>query len=377
VPLNVVRRADLPVNIEAERDFLGISRKNKGGDMKSFKISPAVVVLAAAIGFTGLSGQVLAQSVVPVTTTAGVPAPGKWMRQAGMLEAVSEHTVSVLDDKIYIVGGFPLTRVSVNSMEIFDIKANKWTFGTPYPMTVNHAVQATVDGKIYVIGGQPTNSSVGLSPYIDNVFMFDPKANQWISRASMPTKRSAAVAMVVGKKIYVGGGRPPRGNDFAVYDTETDKWEVLPDMPSDRNHLAGGAVDGKLYFIGGRVVAGGPGKMWDVVEMYDPATKTWSKRAQMPRARGGIFGGVVKGCIHVFGGEGNDADPRGVFPDHDVYNPKTDRWTRLPDMMIPVHAVNGIGVVNDIIYIPGGAITQGGDSNGTVMQVYNPAISCL
>jgi N-acetylneuraminic acid mutarotase len=182
--------------------------------------------------------------------------------------------------------------------------------------------------------------------------------------------------LVIVNKISGGGGPPPRGHDFAVYDTETDKWEVLPDMPSDRNHLTGGAVDGKLYFMGGRVVAGGPGKMWDVVEMYDPATRTWSKRAQMPRARGGIFGGVVKGCIHVFGGEGNDTDPRGVFPDHDVYNPKIDKWTHLPDMMIPVHAVNGMGVYNDVIYIPGGAITSGADSNSTQLQVYNPDTSC-
>lgn len=339
------------------------------------KLAAACAVSAVSIALMG--GHVSAQNVVPQNTQANIPAPGKWIRQAGMQEAVSEHTVSVLDGKMVIVGGFPLTRVSVNSMWVFDPPANKWTPGTPYPMVVNHAVQATVDGKIYVIGGQPTNSSVGPNPFLDNVFMFDPKARQWISRAPMPTKRSAGVAMVIGKKIYVAGGRPPRGRDFAVYDTETDTWEVLPDLPSDRNHLAGGAVDGKIYAIGGRVNAGGPGPLWDVVEMYDPATRAWTRKAQMPRPRGGIFGGVVKGCIHVFGGEGNDADPRGVFPDHDVYNPRTDRWTRMPDMMIPVHAVNGIAVINDIIYIPGGSITQGGDSNSTQVQVYNPAISCL
>lgn len=324
-------------------------------------------ILTAAIG---LSGQALAQ------TKPGVPAPGKWIRQAGMLEAVSEHSVSVLDGKMYIVGGAFLTRLSSNSVEVFDIVADTWSMGVPYPMALHHAVQATVDGKIYVIGGQPGPSG-GPFPYVDNVFMFDPQIKQWVSRANMPTKRSAGVALVIGKKIYVGGGRPPQGHDFAVYDTETDKWEVLPDMPTDRNHLTGGAVDGKLYFIGGRTGTGSSSPQWDVVEMYDPQTKVWSKKAQMPRARGGVFGGVVKGCIHVFGGEGNEEeDPRGVYPDHTVYNPKTDKWTRLPDMMIPVHAVNGLGVYNDIIYIPGGSYTAGGDNNGTVVQVYNPQMDC-
>lgn len=344
--------------------------------MKLRRIGVAGILVAAA-GLMGLGSQAGAQIVAPQNTQAGLPAPGKWIRQAGMLETVSEHTVSMLDGKMYIVGGSFLTRLSTNTMEIFDVATNKWSIGTPYPLVVNHAVQATVDGKIYVIGGQSTNVSVGPAPFLDNVFMFDPKDNQWVPRASMPTKRSASVAIVVGKKIYVGGGRPPRGRDLAVYDTETDKWEALPDMPSDRNHLTGGAVGGKLYFIGGRTGVGSDSPKWDVVEMYDAETKAWTKKAQLPRARGGIFGGVVKGCIHVFGGEGNTEDPRGIFPDHTVYNPKTDSWTRLPDMMIPVHGVNGVGVHNDIIYIPGGSITSGGDSNGTVVQVYNPEISCL
>ena len=36
-------------------------------------------------------------------------------------------------------------------------------------------------------------------------------------------------------------------------------------------------VDGKLYFIGGRTGNGSTTPKWDVVEMYDPATKVWSR----------------------------------------------------------------------------------------------------
>ncbi|MFN9895353.1 MAG: kelch-like protein, partial [Acidobacteriota bacterium] len=34
----------------------------------------------------------------------------------------------------------------------------------------------------------------------------------------MPTARSGGAAAVLDGKIYVAGGRPPRGTDFAVYD---------------------------------------------------------------------------------------------------------------------------------------------------------------
>ena len=38
-------------------------------------------------------------------------------------------------------------------------------------------------------------------------------------------------AVVIDRKIYVAGGRPPRGADFAMYDPEQDRWTTLPDCP--------------------------------------------------------------------------------------------------------------------------------------------------
>jgi hypothetical protein len=68
----------------------------------------------------------------------------------------------------------------------------------------------------------------------------------------MPTARSAMAAGVIDGKLYVAGGRPPRGSDFAVYDPVADEWTVLPEVPTQRNHLAAAAIDGKLYVAGGR-----------------------------------------------------------------------------------------------------------------------------
>ena len=39
----------------------------------------------------------------------------------------------------------------------------------------------------------------------------------------MPTMRGGGVAAVVDGRIYVAGGRPPGGHDFAVYDPKADK----------------------------------------------------------------------------------------------------------------------------------------------------------
>jgi N-acetylneuraminic acid mutarotase len=192
----------------------------------------------------------------------------------------------------------------------------------------------------------------------------------------MPTARSGGGAATINNKIYVAGGRPPRGHDFAMYDPATDQWTPLPDLPTARNHLVVVAINDKVYVVGGRFEAGAASPMTDVVEVFDPFTKKWSTAKPMPMERGGINGVVANGCIHVFGGEGNRAAKDGMFPYHDVFNPQTGTWSAMPDMPIPVHGVVGAAFLNGLIYLPGGAKGQGGTGRSDLLQTYLPAVSC-
>jgi hypothetical protein len=65
-----------------------------------------------------------------------------------------------------------------------------------------------------------------------------------------------------------------------------------------------------------------------------------------------------------------------VFPHHEVYDPKADRWTRLPDMPIPVHGVTGLVYVNGWTHLPGGGTRMGGRSGSTHHQVVRPGMRC-
>ena len=99
-------------------------------------------------------------------------------------------------------------------------------------------------------------------------------------------------------------------------------------------------------------------------------------RGSLPRPRGGLNAVEALGCLHVFGGEGNNEAESGVYPDHDVYNPMTDTWTSLGAMPVPVHGVTGLAFRNGLIYLPGGGTSDGGSSGSTIHQVYRPNISC-
>lgn len=298
------------------------------------------------------------------------PKPGEWGMKAPLLEANSEFALAKLDGKLYVIGGYPKTRETVRTVQIYDIKSDTWTLGPPLLLPNNHGMAVTVNGKIYAIGGQ--TEARGRGSFVKTVYELDPKAGKWEEKARMPTERSGGVPIVIDGKVYVAGGRPPHGHDFAVYDPKTDKWETLPNMPSQRNHIAGAAIAGKIHVVGGRLGGGFRSDKTAVHEVFDPKTKTWSIAAPMLKARSGINGVMARGCFHVWGGE----EEAGVFPDHDVYNPRTDKWTHLKDMPIPIHGVTGASFVGGLIFVTGGGTRVGGSSGSLLNQVYRPAMSC-
>jgi N-acetylneuraminic acid mutarotase len=149
-------------------------------------------------------------------------------------------------------------------------------------------------------------------------------------------------------------------------------------MPTARNHLAVGSVGGKVIVAGGRFGGGVGSEMTDVVEIYDPATNSWSTGPSMLAPRAGMSSVVANGCMYAIGGEGNDASPRGVFEENDMFNPSTNRWERLQPLPLPIHGLTGAAFLNGLIYIPGGATARGvsGSDVSTKLQVFQTSAVC-
>jgi len=302
------------------------------------------------------------------------PAPtkvdgGDWGLRSSLIQPNSELAVAELNGKLYLLGGYPANRVTVKTVQIYDIATDHWELGPELPEPNNHGMAASVNGKIYLIGGQLTADQEG---YVNTVYELDPAVGKWIAKAPMPTARSSGVAVVYDGRIYVAGGRVPRGADFAVYDPATNQWQTLPNLPTQRNHITGAAINGRIHIVGGRLGNGLSPEKTAVHEVFDPQTQTWTTAAPMLRARSGINGVMAQGCFHVWGGE----EPSGMFPDHDYYDPRNNEWTRLLDMPIPVHGVNGSAFVNGLIWVTGGGTNIGGSSGSTLNQIFQPTVSC-
>lgn len=331
-----------------------------------------VAALVVTLALAGPSALTRAQQA-----ESGLPEVNGWSLAAPMLAPSSEHTVAELNGRIYSVGGYPPGRIPVDTVQVYDAATNRWAYGPPLPVPLHHAMAASLGGNLYVVGGEFEGAGTGRrESYLDTVYELDPQAGTWTPKAPMPTARSGGGAAVVDAKIYVAGGRPPRGSDFAVYDPAADAWRVLPDVPTPRNHLAVGAIDGKVYVAGGRFGAGFNSEKTPALEIYDPATNTWAAGAPLPAPRGGVAGVVAEGCLFVIGGEGNYADPRGLFNQNEAYDPQTDTWHSLAPMPTPTHGLVGAAFVNGRIHLPGGSITIGGGTGTVIHQVYRPQMSC-
>jgi N-acetylneuraminic acid mutarotase len=303
------------------------------------------------------------------TSPTGQVDGGTWSQRSPLLEANSELAFAEVNGKLYLLGGYPANRQTVRTVQIYDIASDRWELGPPLPEPNNHGMAAGVNGRVYLIGGQ---TMADAPTYVDTVYELNPAGGAWVEKARMPTARSAGVAVVHGGRIYVAGGRLPRGSDFAVYDPGSNSWQVLPSLPTQRNHFTGAAINGRIHFVGGRQGDGLSPQMTTAHEVYDPQSGSWTTAAPMLRERSGMNGVMARGCFHVWGGEG----PAGMFPDHDYYNPGTNQWVRLRDMPIPVHGVYGSAFLNGMIWASGGGTSIGGSFGSLLNQVFLPTVSC-
>ncbi len=69
-------------------------------------------------------------------------------------------------------------------------------------------------------------------------------------------------------------------------------------MPTPRYGFGIGYVNGLLYIAGGN----NAGVVFNVVEVYNPATNKWAPAPHMPTARSDMDGAVFGGRFFVIGG---------------------------------------------------------------------------
>lgn len=183
----------------------------------------------------------------------------------------------------------------------------------------------------------------GVSVYYGNVDAYDPVANTWTTRATMPTPRRGLAVTVVNGKIYaIGGwGGWPELAIIEVYDPVTNTWSTtvpvsaatiatntaatpLASMPTARDDFGFSVVNGNIYAMGGDTNAFdallGIPCCTTAMEVYDPVANIWSTLAPLPTMRDDFDASAVDGVIYAIAGsrDGKFNDP--TLPNNGGYS---------------------------------------------------------
>jgi N-acetylneuraminic acid mutarotase len=299
-----------------------------------------------------------------------------WKLKAPMLIEREEFGVAVVDRQIYAVGGW-------NENEMYNLSANNWTGLALLPTGRADPGVAVYQDKIYVIGGENASYSIRGPDFADYEIsgvtgineVYDPATNMWETKAPMPTPRNYLQANVVEGKIYLIGGLTQQEQAFPltehssnlneVYDPVTDSWATAASIPTAVWGYSSAVIDDKIYVISGW--SGNSSSRWgqsasliDLVQIFDPKTNSWTVGKPLPTpvvlaAAGATTGVMAPKRIYVIGGCPTvNTQGQGGINATQVYDPKTDTWSRGADVPTKRRGL-AVAVVNDVLYALGGS----------------------
>lgn len=324
----------------------------------------------------------------PVSDTQGNAlrfSTAQWTRKADMPTARSYFSTSVVDGKIFAIGGEAQMEKdefgdrALSKVEMYDPETDTWERRADMPTPRSAASTSVVDGKIYAIGGEQTKKIKRYTGHVNKikvlptVEMYDPLTDTWTRKTDMPTPRSYLSTSVMDGKIYAMGGllytnEQPRLETVEVYDPSTDTWAKVRDMNHARSCAAIGVVNGEIYAMGGRGLP--PTPYLSSVEVFKPKMNRWQEITEIPTPKTSHTASVIDGKIYVIGGYVEEGKEYKNLATIEIYDPTTDRWTQEPDMLIGKSG-HTTEVIDGQIYIFGGNSLVGGDPL-TSVEVYDP-----
>ena len=251
-----------------------------------------------------------------------------------------------------------------------------WQMKMPFPPPTAYGGSATSDGTYaYVAGGYSFDTGTTI-----NVFQrYNPSTDTWTVLAPLPTAvlMASAVYYPTTNKVYVFGGEDATTginyNLTQIYDVGSGTWSAGATMPDVRSFMASGynSANGKIYLIAG-YNTGSVFSAQTQVWQYDPVTNTFdTTRLNYPNANGtgGPGFGIINGHLYVAGGRDATNSVIGLVYD---YNIAANTWTQRASLPAP-NNVPGSGVENGLLALFGGGnpFTFAPDTTGATV-IYDP-----
>ncbi|HEX5792143.1 MAG TPA: kelch repeat-containing protein [Rheinheimera sp.] len=207
----------------------------------------------------------------------------------------------------------------------------------------------------------------------------------WQTLAPMPLAVQEIYPAVHNGKIYVAGGlsdaltaeQQQMTALVQVYDPASNSWSLGPALPQPRHHAYLVSVAGNLYVFGGFVAANGG--RWsassDILQL-DESGAVWRKVAQLPKPLTETVAVVLDNKVHFASGRSPVGADNGQWRDqadvswHWVFEPQSQQVTAAPPLAQAFNSATAV-VLAQQLYVMGGR--QVGADNLALLQRFDPA----
>ncbi|KAK2882878.1 kelch-like protein 42 [Channa argus] len=183
---------------------------------------------------------------------------------------------AVLDNYLFIVGGYRITSQEISAVHCYNPCRNEWNQVAPLNQKRSNFKLLAAQGKLYAVGGQ----------CLGTVECYSPEQDWWTCVSSMPDPLAEFSACECQGMIYVMGGYTARDRNTNVlrYCPTSDSWTVFRSCSVHIRKQQMLSVEDTIYLVGGythELEAGRrqrrPSQTEDVltVQSYNVTTGEW------------------------------------------------------------------------------------------------------
>gem|GEM_PF-868368 len=335
---------------------------------KSNYLQRGLVQLKWQIGIVALLTALISIIILPyepvsafTTNPSCTQTLSPWQLAAPVPARHLEGSAAVVNGKLYLLSGFtssgPL--VPTNRVDVYNPATNTWETAqnprSPMPFAGAH-IQAAVDGQyIWLVGGFMGPHP---GPTTDAVWRYDTVNDLWTPGPDLPQQRASGATAVVGRILhYMSGVASDRNTNpsthYVLNLNNPVAWTTAAPVPRPRNHFQGIVIDGLIYTIGGQLNHDISPVDVNYLDIYNPATNSWTPGANLAIIRSHFEPGTFKmndRVIAVGGRSGNTLALNRVSE----YNPQTNTWSELRSLPTPLYEPSAGVIGNTVVVTAGG-----------------------
>ncbi|XP_007175767.2 kelch-like protein 42 [Balaenoptera acutorostrata] len=225
---------------------------------------------------------------------------------------------------------------------------------------------AILDNYLFIVGGYRITSQE-----ISAAHSYNPSTNEWLQVASMNQKRSNFKLVAVHSKLYAIGGQAV--SNVECYSPEQDAWNFVAPLPNPLAEFSACECKGRIYVIGGYTTRD---RNLNILQ-YCPSADTWTlfetcdvhiRKQQMVSVEETIY--IVGGCLHELGPTRRGSQSEDMLTVQS-YNTVTRQWLYLKENTSKSGLNLTCALHNDGIYIMSRDVTLSTSLEHRVFLKYN------